>query len=81
MLLPRRFSIDIIIVLNIPRAPRSKGSPTPKNISDSFQTLYINYASVYILSTGVLSTLPSDRRDSAVVFLILFVMFPYMYLL
>ena len=69
-LLPRRFSIDLIIVLNIPRAPRSKGSPTFTNISDSFPTLSINFASVYILSTYVLSILPSDRRDIAVEFLI-----------
>ena len=73
MLLPRRFSIDLIIVLNIPRAPRSKDSPKPNNISDSFPTLSINLASVYILSTCVLSTLLSDRRDIAVEFFIFFV--------
>ena len=38
MLLPRIFSIDLIILLNIPRAPRSKGSHRPTNISDSFPT-------------------------------------------
>ena len=56
----------------IPRAPRSKGSLTPKHISESFPTLSINFASVYILSTCVLSTLPSDRRDIEVAFLIYF---------
>ena len=66
---------------NIPRDPRSKGSTTPKNRSDSFPTLSINFASVYILSTCVLSTLPSDRRDIPEAFLIFFVMFPYMYIL
>ena len=49
-------------MLNIPRALRSKG----KNISDSFPTLSINFASMYILSIYILSTLPSDRRDIAV---------------
>ena len=33
-LLPKRFPIDLIIVLNIPRDPRYKGSPTSRNISD-----------------------------------------------
>ena len=78
-LLSRRFSIDLMIVLNIPRAPRSKGSPRHKNISDSFPKLSINVASVYVLSTCVLYTLPSDRRDIAVEFLIFFVIFPYIY--
>ena len=31
-LLPRRYSIDLITVSNIPRDPRSKGYPTPENI-------------------------------------------------
>ena len=61
-----------MIVLNIPRAPRSKDSPRHKNISDSFPTLSINFASVYILSTCVLYTLTSDRRDIAVAFFIFF---------
>ena len=55
--------------------------PKANNISDSFPTLSINFASVYILSTCVLSTLPSDRIDIAVEFFIRYVMFPYMYLL
>ena len=53
-LLLRRFFIDLIIELNIPRAQRSKGFHTPTNISDSYPTLSINFASVYILSTCVL---------------------------
>ena len=55
-------------MINITRAPRSKDSPRHKNISDSFPTLSINFASVYNLSTGVLYTLTSDRRDIAVAF-------------
>ena len=56
-------------MLNIPRALRSKG----KHISDSFPTLSIKFASMYILSTYLcpidISTLPSDRRDILVEFL------------
>ena len=58
-------------MLNITRDPRYKGSTKPKNIRDSFPTLSINFASVNMLSTYVLSTLPSDRRDIEIAFFIL----------
>ena len=69
---PLIYDLLLMIVLNIPRAPRSKDSPRHKNISDSFPTLSINFASVHNLSTCVLYTLTSDRRDIAVEFFIFF---------
>ena len=79
-LLPRRLSLDLIIVNTTNQ--RSRSSLTPKHISDSFPTVSIYFASMYILSTCLLSTLPSDLRNIAVAFFIfIFYVFIYMYLL
>ena len=40
----------LIIVLNIPRDPRSTGSTIPTNVRYSFPTLSINIACVYLIT-------------------------------